>query len=106
MARRIRDCVRTSDVVARFGGDEFVLVLPAVHTEQDVLRIAEQVQQAVRDPITVDGQIVEVTLSIGAVMVHPGSDPDDAFRCADQALYRAKRDGRDRTVIYDKRIDG
>lgn len=106
VARRIRDCVRTSDVVARFGGDEFVLVLPAVHTEQDVLRIAEQVQQAVRDPITVDGQIVEVTLSIGAVMVHPGSDPDDAFRCADQALYRAKRDGRDRTVIYDKRIDG
>lgn len=106
IARRIRDCVRTSDVVARFGGDEFVLVLPAVHTHQDVLRIAEQVHDAVRRPILVEDHNVMVTLSIGAVVVRPGSEPDDAFRCADQALYRAKRDGRDRTVIYDPHIDG
>ena len=45
-----------------------------------------------------DGHEIRASLSIGAVMVEPGSDPDEALRLADQALYRAKRDGRDRTV--------
>jgi diguanylate cyclase (GGDEF)-like protein len=106
VAQRIRQQVRTSDVVARFGGDEFVLVLPAVHTEQDVLRIAEQIHDEVRRPMRVEGHDVSATLSIGAVMVRPGTPPEDAFRRADQALYRAKREGRDRTVLFDPRIDG
>jgi diguanylate cyclase (GGDEF)-like protein len=105
IAQRIREQVRATDVVARFGGDEFVLVLPSVHTTDDVVRIAEGLHRVVRAPIEVDGISVAVTLSIGAVMVQPGSDPDRAFRFADQALYRAKRDGRDRTILYDERID-
>lgn len=105
IARRIRDRVRTSDIVARFGGDEFVLVLPAVHTTADVVRIAEQLHAEAREPIKMDGLSLCVTLSIGAVMVPPGADPDEAFRRADQALYRAKREGRDRTVMYDPHYD-
>jgi diguanylate cyclase (GGDEF)-like protein/PAS domain S-box-containing protein len=106
VAQRIRDQVRATDIVARFGGDEFVLVLPSVHTTEDVVRIAEGLHGVVRAPIAMDGTTLSITLSIGAVMVAPGSEPDQAFRCADQALYRAKREGRDRTVVYDPRLDG
>jgi diguanylate cyclase (GGDEF)-like protein len=98
--------LRETDIVARFGGDEFVLVLPSVHTTEDVVRIAEGLHGVVRAPIAMDGTTLSITLSIGAVMVAPGSEPDQAFRCADQALYRAKREGRDRTVVYDPRLDG
>jgi PleD family two-component response regulator len=63
------------------------------------------VHEAVRRPIELDGARVEITLSVGAVVVNPGSDADEAFRRADHALYRAKREGRDRTVLWDPRAD-
>ncbi|HNO15484.1 MAG TPA: GGDEF domain-containing protein, partial [Actinomycetota bacterium] len=106
VARRIRGQIRTNDVLARFGGDEFVLVLPAIHSVDDAERIAQNLHSAVEVPITADDRQIAVTFSIGVAVVRPGEDPDVAMRQADAALYRAKREGRARTVVYDPRIDG
>lgn len=100
VARRIRDQLRAADVVARFGGDEFVVVLPAVHSIDDVERIAGLLHEAVRAPVATAGSPIVPSVSIGAVVVPPGSDPDQAMRHADQALYQAKRRGRDQTVVF------
>lgn len=100
VARRLRDHVRASDIVARFGGDEFVVVLPAVHSPDDVERISEVLHEAVRQPIHHESADIRTSMSVGAVVVEPGSDPNVALRQADEALYSAKRQGRDRTVVY------
>lgn len=101
VAQRIRSRLRAADVVARFGGDEFVVVLPAVHSAENVERIATVLHEAVREPIAAGDVLVHASLSIGGVIVPPGSDPDEVLRRADEALYRAKREGRDRTVMSD-----
>jgi diguanylate cyclase (GGDEF)-like protein/PAS domain S-box-containing protein len=106
VAHRIYDRVRGTDVVARFGGDEFVVVLPAVHSIEDLAQIAANLHACVREPMSIDGQQIQATLSIGAALVPPGSDPDVALKQADAALYRAKREGRDRTVLYDPDYEG
>ena len=106
VAQRIRGQIRNNDVLARFGGDEFVLVLPAIHSVEDAQRIADTVHSAVEVPITAEGRQLAVTLSIGVAVVRPGEDPDVAMRQADAALCRAKREGRARTVVYDPGLDG
>ena len=106
VAQRIRGQIRTNDVLARFGGDEFVLVLPAIHSAEDAQRVASSLHAAVEVPIVTGQRQIAVTLSIGVAIVRPGEDPDVAMRQADAALYRAKREGRARTVVYDPRIDG
>ena len=106
VARRIRDRVRGNDVLARFGGDEFVLVLPAIHTVDDVLRICVELHRSVEQPMVIGELAIVMTMSVGVVVVSPGEDPDTALREADAALYRAKREGRARTVVYDPQLDG
>ena len=99
VARRIRGEVRESDTVARFGGDEFVVVLPRIHTVEDAERLAEKIQNALASPVIVDGVGVHVSLSIGIAVATPGEDADEALRRADAALYQAKRGGRAQTIV-------
>lgn len=99
-ARRIRNLLRMDDLVARFGGDEFVVVLPGVHDHGDVTRLSELLHKAVSQPIEIEGLPITTSFSVGAVVVPTGADPDVALRQADQALYEAKRRGRSRTVLF------
>lgn len=105
VAERIRRQVRGEDLVARLGGDEFVVFLPAIHSGADALRIAEKIQASVGEPMSIEQHTIEVTLSIGVSMAGPGDDADRVLEFADQALYRAKRSGRARTVMFDPTID-
>ena len=104
LTRRVEAQVRASDVAARYGGEELVLLLPATRSA-DALALAERVRNAVRSsPVQVaDGQAVTVTLSIGVATCVPSRGEKDLaavgealVRSADTALYRAKNEGRDR----------
>jgi diguanylate cyclase len=97
----VRDSLRESDFVARFGGDEFVLVLPAIHTVANAERIAASLHEVVAAPMQIEGHSIVMTLSIGVALVCPGENADVALRQADAALYRAKRQGKACTVVYD-----
>ena len=101
-ARRLRSISRDGDVVARFHGDEFAMLLRDVHDLHTARAIAERVQSELRAPVTIDGSTASVTSSIGIVM---GNDAyiraEDVIRNADAAMYHAKQSGRATAVIFD-----
>lgn len=98
-ADRIRRAVRDTDLVARIGGDEFVIVLRGLASADDAQLVAEKVRLALRAPMIVDGLELSRSLSIGVAMARADVTPDQLLRDADGALYEAKVAGRDRTVV-------
>jgi two-component system, cell cycle response regulator len=102
VTQRISRAVRSYDSVGRYGGEEFVIVLPGCTREQ-VDQGAERVRAAVDSgPVRVNETQIAVTVSIGAaVTTHGGISEKDILAAADVALYRAKEIGRNRTVVSD-----
>ncbi|MDX1385112.1 MAG: diguanylate cyclase, partial [Thermoanaerobaculia bacterium] len=102
VAVRLVDSVRDTDAVARFGGDEFAVVVAGADSADAVMGSARRLVQAFREPFRVDGHELTVTASAG-VGVYPkdGSTPLELVRSADAALYRAKNGGRNRLQICD-----
>jgi diguanylate cyclase (GGDEF)-like protein len=94
VARRLRDCVREGDTVARFGGDEFVVVFADMATIADVAPLAHKILAAVAAPMRIGGQEHTASVSIG-ISGYPqdGDDVDALLRNADTAMYRAKEQG-------------
>ena len=94
LASRLRGAVREQDTVARTGGDEFVLVLPLTDIA-GAAHLATKLMGLASAPFQVDGQELTVTPSMGIAMFPTdGDDFDTLCKCADAAMYRAKRDGR------------
>jgi len=92
VADRIRECVRDTDTVARLGGDEFSIVLPNVTSVEDAAEVADRVLLAIRRPIDLDGELVEVGASIGVVAFPAhGEHTEELIQHADAAMYKAKR---------------
>jgi len=81
------------------GGDEFVVLLDELTSEEDLRLVAEKLRAAVSGQVTVDGQPIYVSASIGAALMGPGEDPREVLRRADAALLQAKSGGRDRVVV-------
>lgn len=95
IARRITDSLRTTDVVTRFGGDEFIVLLPRTLQRMDVEEVALKLLAAIEVPAQVDGRLISVTPSIGVSMFpHDGETADDLIKNADTAMYLAKSRGR------------
>lgn len=91
VALRLQDCVRATDTVARFGGDEFVVLLEDVASAESVDMLIERVIEAFAAPCEMDDVQVPVVLSIGQAM-HPADadSPEELLHVADQAMYRMK----------------
>ncbi len=98
-AERLKQAVRRKDLVARVGGDEFVIVLDQCGTVEELLLVARNVQTAASQPLQTEAGAVEITLSIGAVLADSSWETDDALARADHALYRAKRAGGNQVAV-------
>jgi diguanylate cyclase (GGDEF)-like protein len=100
-ALRLRQFVSGGDLVARIGGDEFVL-LHAARDDQTPLQTAQRVVDAMSTPFQIDGMTMYVTTSVGvAVAPEHGSEPADVLRASDIALYAAKSAGRNTVALFD-----
>ncbi len=104
-AERLRLLVRPEDTVARFGGDEFVVLVEHVIDEQEAAQIADRLESAMNEPFQIDGQSLAVTASVGIAIGEGDDQPATLLRNADVAMYRAKELGRNRTEIYDTRLE-
>jgi len=98
---KLTGCIRDCDTLARWGGDEFVLLLPKLQDHAAALEIAGRCLAALKQPFMVDGQALHITSSIGiSVSTDAGSESEIMLRNADTAMYRAKTRGGDCVVVY------
>ncbi len=101
VAKRLQLALRASDTIARFGGDEFVILLEDLATTQDAIQVAERLLAELTPPFNLAGHEVSISGSIGIVLsTHEYDKPEDLLRDADIAMYRAKSLGRNRYVIF------
>jgi len=103
LADNLRAVMRTGDLLARIGGDEMALILPDCRPDKAAL-VARRMLASVGDKSM--AQRHGVTLSAGVAGLTVGQTADDLLRCADQALYRAKDDGRNQVVSYEEEMSG
>ena len=101
MADRLTSVVRSTDLVARQGGDEFVLLCKDVSDERSLTVLAEAVAEAASTPWVLDRRSASVTASIGIRLAHGHERPDVVLRDADTAMYEAKKLGGSRWVVSD-----
>jgi diguanylate cyclase (GGDEF)-like protein len=102
VARRLEMCIRQTDMVARFGGDEFAILLDAIQDASDVVRVAEKVQHVISAPFKLASHETITTASIGVALSASGYiEAEDIIRDADTAMYRAKDRGKARCEIFD-----
>lgn len=100
-AERLSAALRRGDTVARFGGDEFVLILPDLKGADDAIRVAQKIVDSFQKPFLIDTHQLMVTTSIGiAVYPDDGTDEGSLLKNADIAMYQAKQAGRNRYRLY------
>jgi len=101
VAERLAACMRVSDTIARIGGDEFVVLICGLAQPEDARQVAQKVLDALAKPVTIDGQELNVTPSIGiCAYPHDGDDVETLMRNADTAMYHAKQMGRNNCQFF------
>ena len=102
VAERLCRVLRPGDVIARFGGDEFTVLLPGITSEDYALGVTRRLAEALREPLVLDGERRYVSASVGVSFSAPSEhDPHALLRDADAAMYRAKEMGKSRCEVFD-----
>lgn len=107
IARRLESIIRKGDIAARFGGDEFVLVIQNMEQASPDHPVFRRLLDAMRDPVVLDGKTLRLTASFG-VTFYPQDgavDADQLLRQADQAMYSAKQHGKNQIVFFDSAFE-
>jgi len=92
VSQRLQHCLRTTDVLSRYGGDEFVILMTDVRACKDIIFLLNRINYAIKQPINLDEQTVETHVSIGiACYPDDGDNEDDLLTHADSAMYIAKK---------------
>jgi predicted signal transduction protein with EAL and GGDEF domain len=104
LAARLREALVVTDTLARFGGDELVVLCEDVDGPDDAIRIARGLRRAASRPLEVDGRPHRVTVSVGLAVAGEGVAAETVVRDADTAMYRAKERGRDREELFDEEL--
>ena len=104
-AERLKTCLRMTDTVARFGGDEFIVIADGVSEPSDVDAVAQKIIETVARPIPAPARAGTTEITIGCsigISRYPrdGADPDTLIRLADAAMYQAKQTGRGRYLDH------
>jgi len=104
-ARRLEGTIRPGDALARFGGDEFVILLERVTDLSSVTMVADRIQDRMSTPFEIQGNALPVAVSIGIALSRAGYErPEEVIRDADAAMYEAKRKGRGRVAFFDRNL--
>jgi diguanylate cyclase (GGDEF)-like protein len=102
VAQRLKRCLRPEDTLARFGGDEFVVLLEAVADPRGAIRVAERITEELSRPFSIEGRELFVAASIGIALSDARTKyPEDLLRDADTAMYRAKDEAAGYYRVFD-----
>jgi diguanylate cyclase (GGDEF)-like protein len=105
VARSLEQTVRQGDILARMGGEEFAVLLPATDLGE-ALQVAGRLRSAIESlALSVSNEVLQITISVGATVIMPHDDLDRALARADEALYAAKNAGRNRVDVITKHDD-
>lgn len=101
VTQRIAKSLRAGDIVSRWGGDEFTLILPNITSPEDCAKVAQRIAQQLTEPFLLNGHELYITTSIGiALYPHDGQEMSVLLQNADAAMYRAKEQGRNTYQFY------
>ncbi|MBW4966041.1 EAL domain-containing protein [Pseudoalteromonas sp. CR1] len=105
-ANRLQSALRKADTIGRLGGDEFIILSKGISTQQNAVGIAEKILQNFRDPFTIEGRELMLTISIGvAIFPDNGKTASDLLRNADTAMYQAKALGRNTYSFFTSQMN-